>query len=52
MQIINIEIAGSRWPHRESIRRKNLGMNQATAERTNVKLAAASKTPKAMDIAH
>lgn len=50
MEINKIEIASSKWRHRESVR--NLGMNQATIQRTSVKLTPAIKAPKAIDIAH
>ena len=50
MEINKIGIASSKWRHGEWVR--NLGMNQATSQRTSVKLATEIKAPKAIDIAH
>jgi hypothetical protein len=52
MDIKKIEIAGSKRAHRDWVNKRNLGMNQATAQRTSVKPAAAIKAPKPIDAAH
>ena len=53
MTIKHTEIAGSKWAHRESTKPRNLGMNQATPEKTKVKPASAINPPKANeDMAH
>jgi hypothetical protein len=50
--IKHTEIAGSKLAHRESTKPRNLGMNQATPERTNVKPASAINAPKINDVPH
>jgi hypothetical protein len=52
VEINKVENAASKQAPRDWVNQRNLGMNQATVERTSVKLAAAIKKAKAIDNAH
>jgi hypothetical protein len=46
-QIKRTVITGSKWAHREVIKSRNLGINQARSGRSSANAAAAIKTPDA-----